>query len=134
MNNLTFLMPCRIESEDRLKNVITSIGYITHHFPQSTIIIKENDTHSVFGEKALPVIQKIFGNTPTNLHHIFEQSNDQFFYKTRILNDLLLPSEKKVLYNYRAFLLIKCKFKKKDILKRSSNRFFKDHELVLGYF
>ena len=100
MNNLTFLMPCRIESEDRLKNVITSIGYITHHFPQSTIIIKENDTHSVFGEKALPLIQKIFGNTPTNLHHIFEQSKDQFFYKTRILNDLLLASKTEVVYNY----------------------------------
>ena len=100
MNNLTFLMPCRIESEDRLKNVITSISYITHHFPQSPIIIKENDNQSVFQDKALPVIERIFGDIPTNLYHIFEQSNNQFFYKTRILNDLLLSSRTEVVYNY----------------------------------
>jgi hypothetical protein len=97
---LTFLMPCRIESEDRLKNIVTSISYITHHFPQSPIIVKENDTQSVFQDKALPVIQKIFGDIPTNLYHIFEQSEDKFFYKTRILNDLLLASNTEVVYNY----------------------------------
>jgi len=72
MNNLTFLMPCRIESEDRLKNIITSISYITHHFPQSPIIVKENDTQSVFQDKALPVIQKIFGDIPTNLYFLLQ--------------------------------------------------------------
>lgn len=100
MNNLTFLMPCRIESEDRLKNVITSISYITHYFPQCPIIVKENDSQSVFQDQALPVIQQIFGVTPKNLHHIFEQSNNQFFYKTRILNDLLLESKTEFVYNY----------------------------------
>jgi len=100
MNNLTFLMPCRIESEDRLKNVITSVSYLSYHFPQSPIIIKENDTQSVFQDKALPIIQKIFGDIPKNLHHIFEQSENKFFYKTRILNDLLLASNTEVVYNY----------------------------------
>jgi hypothetical protein len=100
MNNLTFLMPCRIESEDRLKNVITSISYITYHFPQCPIIVKENDKESVFQNKALPIIQKIFGDIPSNLYHIFEQSDNQFFYKTRILNDLLLASKTEVVYNY----------------------------------
>ncbi len=100
MNNLTFLMPCQIESEDRLKNVITSISYITHHFPQCQIIVKENDAQSVFADKALPVIQKIFGTNPPNLQHIFEQSENKFFYKTRILNDLLLESKTEIVYNY----------------------------------
>jgi hypothetical protein len=100
MNDLTFLMPCRIESEDRLKNVITSISYIAHHFPQSSIIVKENDKQSVFQNKALPTIKKIFGYIPHNLHHIFEQSDNQFFYKTRILNDLLLASKTEIVYNY----------------------------------
>jgi hypothetical protein len=100
MNNLTFLMPCRIESEDRLKNVITSVSYITNHFPQCQIIVKENDAQSVFVDKALPIIQKIFGTTPPNLQHIFEQSENKFFYKTRILNDLLLESKTEIVYNY----------------------------------
>ena len=100
MNNLTFLMPCRIESEDRLKNVITTISYIAHHFPQSSIIIKENDTRSVFQDKALPVIEKIFGSFPKNINHIFEQSDNQFFHKTKILNDLLLESKTDIVFNY----------------------------------
>jgi hypothetical protein len=93
-------MPCRIESEDRLKNIITSISYITHYFPQSPIIVKENDTQSVFQAKALPVIEKIFGSTPPNLHQYFEQSEDKFFHKTRILNDLLLAAKTELVYNY----------------------------------
>lgn len=100
MNNLSFLMPCRIESEDRLKNVITSISYISNYFPECPIIIKENDSQSVFKDKALPVIKSIFGQVPKNINHIFEKSNNEFFYKTRILNDLLVESNTEIVYNY----------------------------------
>ena len=98
--NLSFLMPCRIESEDRLKNAITSVSYLLYHFPQCPIIIKENDIQSVFLDRVIPVIQKLFGHVPNNLHHIFEQSNEQFFHKTRILNDLLVASKTDIVYNY----------------------------------
>lgn len=100
MDNLTFLMPCRIESEDRLRNVITSISYISHHFPQSKIIVKEVDEQSVFSSNVIPVIKNIFGETPDTLSHTFEKSSDRFFHKTRILNDLLLMSNTDVVYNY----------------------------------
>ena len=30
--DLTYIMPCRIESEDRLKNVITSVSYLLKVF------------------------------------------------------------------------------------------------------
>jgi len=98
--NLSFLMPCRIESEDRLKNVITSVSYLSYHFPQCPIIIKENDTQSIFREKVVPVLIKIFGKVPDNIRHIFEQSDNKFFYKTKILNDLLLAANTEVVYNY----------------------------------
>lgn len=98
--NLTFLMPCRIESDDRLRNIITTISYLTHNFPECKIIVKENDTKSIFRESALPIIVKIFGKIPENLKHIFEYDDDAFFHKTRILNDLLLESDTEVVYNY----------------------------------
>ena len=98
--NLTFLMPCRIESEDRLKNVITSVGYLAHNFPESKILIKEVDKHSVFREQVVPVFEKIFGKVTDNIIHIFEQSEEQFFHKTRILNDLLIASDTEIIYNY----------------------------------
>lgn len=100
MNSLTFLMPCRIESEDRLRNIITSVSYITHHFPQSKIIVKEVDKESVFSSSAIPVIKNIFGKSLDNLTHIFEKSDDQFFHKTKILNDLLMESDTEIVYNY----------------------------------
>ena len=32
MKDLTFLLPCRIESEDRLRNVVTSVTYLLTNF------------------------------------------------------------------------------------------------------
>ena len=93
-------MPCRIESDDRLRNVITSVSYISHYFPQSKIIVKEVDNESVFASNVVPVIKNIFGKLPDNLTHIFEKSDNQFFHKTKILNDLLVESNTEVVYNY----------------------------------
>ena len=98
--SLTFLMPCRIESEDRLRNVISSVGYLTKHFPHCEIIIKEVDKKSVFEEHVVPNLTSIFGEYPKNITHIFEQSEESFFHKTRILNDLLLAAKTDVVFNY----------------------------------
>lgn len=100
MNNLTFLMPCRIESEDRLKNVITSVSYLSHNFPKCSIILKENDVQSIFIEKVIPGLIQIFGSVPDNINHIFEKSDDKFFHKTKILNDLLLEAKTDIVFNY----------------------------------
>jgi len=98
MKDLTFLLPCRIESEDRLRNVITSVTYLLKNFPESKVLIKEVDKHSHFKFRALPEIKK-YVNT-NMLTHIFEESEDKFFHKTRILNDLLVASDTEVVYNY----------------------------------
>ena len=58
MKEVTFLLPCRIESEDRLKNVITSTTYLLKNFPESKVILKEVDTRSHFKFRALPIIKK----------------------------------------------------------------------------
>lgn len=98
MNDLTFLIPCRIESEDRLRNVITSVTYLLKNFPESKVLIKEVDVDSNFKLKALPVIKKY--TDTTNLTHIFEESQDKIFHKTRILNDLLVASDTEIVYNH----------------------------------
>lgn len=98
MKNLTFLLPCRIESEDRLKNVITSTTYLLKNFPEAQVILKEVDTRSHFKFRALPVIKK-YVNTD-RLTHIFEESDEKFFHKTRILNDLLVASDTDIVYNH----------------------------------
>ena len=98
MKDLTFLLPCRIESEDRLKNVITSTTYLLSNFPEAKVILKEVDSHSHFKFRALPVIKNYVDTS--QLTHIFEESDEELFHKTRILNDLLVASDTDIVYNH----------------------------------
>lgn len=98
--SLSFLMPCRIESPDRLRNVISSVGYLAKNFPDCKIIIQEVDKQSVFREKVIPHLTNLFGKYPENISHRFEESKEAFFHKTRILNDLLLAADTDIVFNY----------------------------------
>lgn len=98
MKDLTFLLPCRIESEDRLKNVITSVTFLLKNYPESKVIVKEVDSHSHFKFRALPIIKK-YADT-SQLTHIYEENTEKFFHKTRILNDLLVASDTEIVYNH----------------------------------
>ncbi len=61
MKDLTYLLPCRIETDDRLRNVVTSVSYILKNFPDAKVLIKEVDTKSNFIEYALPQIKSMLG-------------------------------------------------------------------------
>jgi len=98
--SLSFLMPCRIGSPDRLRNVISSVGYLAKNFPDCKIIIQEVDKQSVFREQVIPHLTNLFGKYPENISHRFEESNEAFFHKTRILNDLLLAADTDIVFNY----------------------------------
>jgi len=96
--NLTYIMPCRIESEDRLKNIITSVSYLLKNFPEAKVIVKEVDTKSTFKFRALPEIKKIA--PVNNLNHVFEENSDNLFHKTRILNDLIMMADTDVICSH----------------------------------
>ena len=99
MKDLTYILPVRIESEDRLKNVITSVSFLLKQIPEAKVLVKEVDTRSNFKFRALPKIKEIVGDV-SNLNHIFEESSDPFFHKTRILNDLILAADTKILCSH----------------------------------
>lgn len=99
-----FLIPCRIESEDRLRNVITSVTYLLSKFPQSNVIVKEVDSQSQFTAKALPIIRNYANIERLKLQ--FEKSDEKFFHKTRILNDLLYLSDSETVCNYDVDIVI----------------------------
>lgn len=88
MNNITYILPTRIESEDRLKNIITSVTYLLSNFPEAKVIVKEVSDRPTFKLAAIPAIQNFVGIS--NLRYIFEENTDPLFHKTRILNDLIL--------------------------------------------
>ena len=47
LSEATFIIPIRIESSDRLRNVITTTAFLLENF-DTNIIIKEVDSESVF--------------------------------------------------------------------------------------
>ncbi len=99
MMDLTFLIPTRIETEDRLRNIISSVTYLLRNIP-AKVIVKEVSNRSIFKFRALPEIKK-YANVD-NLTHIFEENDDPLFCKSKILNDLIVASDTKIVANYDA--------------------------------
>ena len=97
MMDLTFLIPTRIETEDRLRNIISSVSYLLRHVP-AKVIVKEVSGRNTFLHRALPEIRK-YVNTD-NLTHLYEENNEPLFCKSKVLNDLIVASDTKVVANY----------------------------------
>ena len=96
--DLTYILPTRIEYEDRLKNIITSVTYLLKNFPEAKVIVKEVSERATFKFRAIPEIRKYVDTD--NLQYIFEESTESLFHKTRILNDLILMSDTKVVCSH----------------------------------
>ena len=101
LKDTTFIIPIRIESEDRLRNVITVCCFLLSNF-DTTVIVKEVDRQSVFIQDVLPQLKEYVGEGIKNLKHIFEESdpNDHVFYRMRYLNEMLAMCETPVVANY----------------------------------
>ena len=97
--NLTFLIPTRIETEDRLRNIISVVSYLLKH-TDAKVIIKEVAPHNNFLFRALPIIKKYVD--VSNLTSLYEESNEPLFCKSKVLNDLIVESDTKFVANYDA--------------------------------
>ena len=86
--NLTFLIPTRIETEDRLRNIISVVSYLLKH-TDAKVIIKEVAPHNNFLFRALPIIKKYVD--VSNLTSLYEESNTKFVANYDA--DCILPVE-----------------------------------------
>ena len=105
LSDCTFIIPIRIESEDRMRNVITVLSFLLSNF-DTTVILKEVDVESVFESEVLPQIDEFLGDSLKNLNHIFEKSDDPVFYRMRYLNEMIAESTTKVVANYDCDVLL----------------------------
>lgn len=106
LSNSTFIIPVRIESSDRVRNVITILCFILESF-DTKIIIKEVDSKPVFVEYVFPQVKEYLGEKVKNLTHIFEYSDDPIFYRMKILNEMLSLCTTDVVINYDCDVLLK---------------------------
>ncbi len=105
LKNTTFIVPLRIDTGDRLRNVILSTSYLLHNF-DTTVMIKEVDSERRFETFALPIIERLVETD--NLVHIFENETrtDDSFHRTKVLNDMVMESKTDIVVNYDTDLIL----------------------------
>jgi len=100
LSQATFIIPIRIESPDRMRNVITTTAFLLENF-KTNIIIKEVDKQSVFEKEALPILENILDvDIWENFNFIFEESDEQLFHRQRVLNEMIMQCDTEVVVNY----------------------------------
>ena len=104
LTEATFIIPIRIESSDRLRNVITTTAFLLENF-DTNIIIKEVDSESVFRRDALPVLEDIL-DVDVKVNHIFEQSNEPLFHRQKVLNEMIVAADTEIVINYDCDVLL----------------------------
>ena len=104
LTEATFIIPIRIESSDRLRNVITTTAFLLENF-DTNIIIKEVDSESVFRRDALPVLEDIL-DVDVKVNHIFEQSNEPLFHRQKVLNEMIVAADTEIVVNYDCDVLL----------------------------
>jgi hypothetical protein len=98
LTNATFIIPVRIETDDRLRNVITTTAFLLENF-DTNIIIKEVDKESNVVKHAIPILKEIV-DVEVNIKHIFEKSENSSFHRQKILNEMLVETNTDVIINY----------------------------------
>jgi hypothetical protein len=104
LTKATFIIPIRIESSDRLRNVITSTAFLLENF-DTNIIIKEVDSESIFERDALPVLKDIL-DVDVNVTHLFEQSDEPLFHRQKVLNEMIAAADTEIVVNYDCDVLL----------------------------
>lgn len=97
--NLTFIIPTKLESKDRIRNLTTVLINLLSKF-DAKIRVLECDFSPKFDTFVLPYLIDKFGKIPSNFHYEYEEQKTTFFHKTRILNDLIQQSNTEIICNY----------------------------------
>jgi len=72
------LIPSKLETEDRVRNLTTILCFLLTNF-DAEIQIKEVDVEQKVDKLVLPFIEKQFGQIPKNLKYNYEKQNKGLF-------------------------------------------------------
>ena len=86
LKDITFTIPVRIESTDRLNNLNYIVEFLLHNF-DTNIIVYENGPAQVYENKR-------------QIKHIFEQNNNALFHRTKYLNHMARLATTNYIANY----------------------------------
>jgi hypothetical protein len=107
LSNCTFIIPIRIDSKDRTRNITTVLCYLLKTF-NTRVILKEVDNKPLVQEYVIEkIIEFLDEDEINNLTHIFEKSDNPEFHRMKILNEMLDQVKTDVVSNYDCDALLK---------------------------
>jgi predicted glycosyltransferase involved in capsule biosynthesis len=94
LKDCTFIIPLRIEHDDRYRNAFSVLGFLNHHFETNVIIYEISRD----GESKLDFLQEL-GNLEIS-HSVHRLHPMDFFHRTEYLNIMLDKVKTPVVVNY----------------------------------
>lgn len=76
--DLTVLMPVRIESLERLENVLAVVRYIGRYFKTNIMVLEAARSNNGI----------LSGLLPSDVHYVYVRDNDPVFYRTSYINQM----------------------------------------------
>ncbi len=102
----TYMIPLRVETPDRLRNIITVLLYFLKNI-KAPIIVKEFDTESIYEASVLPQISQVATEEElSQITHVFEKSDEFVFHRTRLINDMIMMADTLNVCNYDCDVLL----------------------------
>ncbi|PZP47898.1 MAG: hypothetical protein DI598_10550 [Pseudopedobacter saltans] len=83
LKDVTFLIPTRIESIERLENIIAVVEHLQENFETNVMILEASPRKTFILKKCLP----------ENVEIYFVEDDNQIFHRTRYINDLVSLSK-----------------------------------------
>lgn len=96
--DVTFMIPIKIESDDRKTNLSICVDYLLKHF-NTNIILCEQDV--------APKVPELFKDTwHGKCKHIFLPSDGKYFHKTRCLNVMIKQSTTPIVVSFDSDIIL----------------------------
>ena len=114
LSNCTFIIPVRIDSNDRTRNLITVLCFLLSHF-NTKIILKEVASQPFVHEYILPQVREFLDDDLKDFTYLFEKSDDSEFHRMKIINEILDQVETDVAVNYDSDVLLKPEMYEKSV-------------------
>jgi len=95
LNDVTFLIPIRIDSEERRENLDIILNYLVSKFNTHIILLEDDKEQKYYIKKSYK-----------NIKYIFHKNNDFIFYRTKLLNVLCRQAATPIIVNYDTDVLL----------------------------
>lgn len=95
LKSVTFNIPVKIDSQERLENLKLTVDYLLHYFDTNIIVYEVSKDQPAYIERN------------PRVKYIFECIQDNPFHRTRYLNEMALISRTPIIVNYDCDVIFK---------------------------